>query len=505
LREDYKLLSEVGARDTVAALERSRHVMNAPVPAPNPSSTPPIGTRRAALSAREALRFALNANRRNLRFASTVTAVVALLGLALTSALPARYAATSKIVVSHRGINAEALASGARANTDDASNLRNVSELVLRPDSVLALTREAKLVARWPATRTWALKLKDALWSAVSTSSSSDDEEHRLAALLEGAISITPEGTGGLRFRVVWRDRQTSNDLAALMQRRFLAALKLEELAAITRAAAMLEQEQTSADRALEPAVRELASALGSAQKTLGVSTRANSSKAQPLAAGPIAPLELTEPLEQLRRSEREITEPWYRRGAETRLALAELRANHPAEHPMVRQAELRLHAVNELPVELGALQAQEAELLNAARHPALEEDLSRSQRKRDAARKLDDQDPAVLAARAHLEDAIRVQREIEIRLDRARTELASAQASFKYRYTAQPAEVAPRPIAPPRALYYIASLVIALLLGFASGPARDLLSGRILEPWQLRALGVELLAEAPLPSRRRR
>jgi hypothetical protein len=475
--------------------------MNAPIPSPDRSSAPRTATHSNALTLREALRFAINANVRNLRFALTVTAVVALIGFAFATALPSQYVANSKIEVSRRGINAEDLASGAHSTRDDALNVRNVSELVLRRDSLLALTREAKLVARWPATRTWALKLKDALWATISTPPSSDEEERRLAGMLEAAIDIAPEGVNAVRFRVEWRDRQTSNDLAALLQRRYLAALKLDELAAITRAAAMLEQEETRADRALEPAARELVAALTAAQNP----APRNASKPQPLAAAPVAPLELTAPLEQLRHSEREITELWYRRGAETRLTLAEQRASHPAEHPMVRQAELRLQAVSELPVELAALKAHETELLEAARNPVLPEDPTRPRRKRDLAHKAGDQEPAVLAARAHLEDAIRAQREVEVRLDRARMELATAQATFKYRYTANWAEASPRPIGPNRALFYVAAMLLAMLIGFASGPARDLLSGRILEPWQLRVLGVELLAEAPLPTRRRR
>src|SRR6478609_5968154 len=79
-------------------------------------------------------------------------------GIAFTTAAPSYYESWTKIYVSSaEQITAEL--TGGRKPRDDTT-ARGLSEAVLNYDNLLALTREAKLVQRFPSTRTWALRAK---------------------------------------------------------------------------------------------------------------------------------------------------------------------------------------------------------------------------------------------------------------------------------------------------------------------------------------------------------
>jgi uncharacterized protein involved in exopolysaccharide biosynthesis len=86
-------------------------------------------------------------------------------------------------------------------------------------------------------------------------------------------------------------------------------------------------------------------------------------------------------------------------------------------------------------------------------------------------------------------------------RTDGARIELAVSQAAFKYRYSViNPAQVPKDPISPNLRLIIIAGVLASLLLAVAGAVGTDLLSNRILEPWQVeRQLGLPILGTVRL------
>ncbi|HLV22331.1 MAG TPA: hypothetical protein VKZ49_15670, partial [Polyangiaceae bacterium] len=87
---------------------------------------------------------------------------------------------------------------------------------------------------------------------------------------------------------------------------------------------------------------------------------------------------------------------------------------------------------------------------------------------------------------------------------DRARLELTTAEAAFKYRYVVVQEPEAPRkPVKPNRRMLILASLAGALMLGLLAGAARELATGRVIEAWQVKQLGVPLLADIDLSAGR--
>ena len=85
-------------------------------------------------------------------------------------------------------------------------------------------------------------------------------------------------------------------------------------------------------------------------------------------------------------------------------------------------------------------------------------------------------------------------------RIESARIELDTARAAFKYRYgIIRPPTFPRRPEKPKVPLVIAAGIIAALALGTVAAALADLLSGKILEPWQMsRGLGLPVLGEIP-------
>ena len=207
--------------------------------------------------------------------------------------------------------------------------------------------------------------------------------------------------------------------------------------------------------------------------------------------------------------------EPWQRLNAELKFKLTELRASYGPQHPAVRQQEARVSAASLPPPELLDLKQQEQALLASIASfvgEASEATSSRSlgigPRVPGAGLRLesDSEDPELDATRVRLNAALDKARDVRDRLDAARMEMATASVSFKYRYAVvESAEVSRKPTKPKRELLYGIAVGVALLLGMLVGAARELMTGRLVEPWQVRSLGLDILAEVNLQEPPRR
>jgi uncharacterized protein involved in exopolysaccharide biosynthesis len=83
-------------------------------------------------------------------------------------------------------------------------------------------------------------------------------------------------------------------------------------------------------------------------------------------------------------------------------------------------------------------------------------------------------------------------------RIDAAKMERDIAERSFKYRFTElMPPEFPRKPVKPNALVIALGGVFAGLLLGVFAALARDVLSGRVLESWQVeRSLGLPVLAE---------
>lgn len=498
-----------------------------PGPTRTPTGTPPTEPETPGLDTLEIVRYALAAARRHWPLGCAVALVVGALGVFVASAIPSVYESSSKVFDSQSS-NITASVAGARRD-DERDNMRGVREFALSRENLLSIAREVKLLESWQATRIWPLKLKDQAFEALFGPQTDEDKERVLLELLERAITVDIEDNSSIRIRVQWRDPRIAYELVTLSQRNLLRRRGEGGIEAVERAIALLDQELTRAESAIDPAVKEVARLLEKA-RTEAALLRTPRPAAGPRRVVRVTPAAATEPrpepavpadiaqkLEELRREERELLDPWQRRNNEVKLQLAELRSVYAPEHPLVRQQEAKVAAAAVPPSELAENKAKQAALLASvaaigsppearpaeARRPVIaraQEAVAPHERMPATSLDREPEAPEIAAARARLDDALDKVHGLNDRLDAARLEIASKLAGAADRYVVvQAAEVSRKPVRPKRSLLYAGAVIVALLLGLGTGAARELASGRLIETWQVRALGLEVLGEVPL------
>ena len=480
----------------------------------NPKPSPPtveVVEEGPSINPMDLVRFVGLAARRNPFTCFTVCLLTLALGLAIVSAIPRKYESTSKIYVSNTGLITSQLTSGHRSIGDEAA-LKDLFESVYSHDNLVALVRDAELVENWPKTRNWAQRLVDRARAALRGPTSRRDLEEIIISTLERMIDVRTEDSASIRFRASWLDAASAQKLTMLVQENYIAAKKVEELSAITRATTVLEDELKRADEAFEPAVTELKNQIVKLRernkgKLAQTARPAGLIPIEAIAARPTSsPLELTTKLNEIRDEERAVLEPWQRRTAELKFQLADLRAVYGPAHPSIVALEAKLRAASAEPLELLDIRQREAQLkasiggfagagpvrsglLSSAR-PAADPDPLR-----DVIGNVAD-DPSLAPARLQLESVLRKSQEMQARLDGVRMELAIAQVGFKYRYRqVEPARLWPKPISPKVPMLNTVAVAVALVFGLLAGAARELIGGKIMEMWQARQLGLNVIA----------
>lgn len=468
---------------------------------------------RSAVSPLELLGFVLRGARRHLLSCVAVFTLVAVIGVAAVYAIPPLYESTAKIYVTQNSALTASLASGRRGEDANAA-LRGLREVVLNQENLLALVREAKLADSWHRTRTWPLRWKDQAMAALFGPPNRADLERALVELLETHMWVYAEEGTSIRFTAWWRDPEAAFRLVQLAQRNFLNSRTSDEVASINRAIALLEAEQKRADDMISPAIKDMQQALAKARERTPLPPTPASAEGAPARPAPAraAPAPASsevnlERLQEIRRAQREVLDPWQRRLADLKFQLTELRAIFGPAHPTVTQQEAKLAAASETPPELARLRDEEAELVESVKSVGTAAETGSTIRRTSTAQPVRmpaslqrEEDPEVAAARVRVETALAKSRDVSSRLDAARMEFATVEASAKHRYAVVEAPEQPnKPFKPKRPVLLAAALAVALLLGFLTGAARELATGRLVEAWQVRKLGLDVLGEVDL------
>jgi uncharacterized protein involved in exopolysaccharide biosynthesis len=336
--------------------------------------------------------------------------------------------------------------------------------------------------------------------------------------------------------------------VAKIAQRDLIELVRARETASYSSVISILEKETKHAAEAIEPALSEVAKARMEAAKgaggpaTTSVATTVSVTRRRQIPVG-TAPATVVAPASSLAGSVsaqlleigskmQAVEEPWRRRQQELKSRLAELTAVYGQAHPEVVQQENRIKAASVPPAELVELKNARTDLLNRIQSapeanpyedravaevpsqgtaPGVSEVLragavrSRSSAVlgRSARREGDelDEDPAVTAAMAGLNRAIDSYSRISGRLASTRLQFTAAQVAFDARFvvTGEP-EVPRKPLKPLRAIMSIASLVAAMVFGLLVGGLRDLASGKVFEPWQVKPIGLRVLGQVSVP-----
>lgn len=513
---------------------------------------------KGSISPLEIIVFLGRAAKRHARLGISVGLAVAIVGTAIALVLPSKYESESRILAVQSAAVTAALSNPNRPDRGNIDPFGGSTEILTQKSNLLWLAKEANVPARWNASRSPPLRLKDNVLAALFGKASEQDTIRAVGGLLEHQMYVAHDNTV-LTIHVAWQDPESAWKLAQLAQSRFLELRRKQELAAITAAISVNEDEVKRAAETIDQSLQELIRVRDRrAQKldapsdsdrgpvdagtkpsklatSAGQSVKSNSggpsaTTAAAAVAVPVPDKKLAARLADIRQQAREIETPWQRRLAEQKFQLNDLRGTYGPEHPLVLQQEAKIRAASDPPADLSVLREQERQILTELENVTVDATKSvpiganlrsgtvapltatpASARNRFQssdgtliiAEKEDD--PVVSPAKAGLAAAIQRYSEAVKRLDTARLELTTSEVAFQYRYAVVGEPERPgKATKPNRPQIIIGALAAAALLGMIAGAIRDILSGRIFEPWQLRLLGVPVLGELSLTQKRK-
>jgi len=504
--------------------------------------------RLTAVSPLEIVGFVVRSARRHLAMSISVGVTVLAVSLLAARTMPQWYQSEARILVEDSVSKIANLSNSynpQQRGTEDP--VAESTELVLQKANLEAVVTKLKLVDNWEANLPWPIRQRDKLTTLISGTRPSDSERVEVLAKTLASRILTFKDKNVVSLQVQWRDPQLAQLLAKELQGQLFLTLQTQDFSLIAAAITLLENQAKQAAE-LIPAAREAvtrarsvgmapqaeplahglatsAAATGSTTATTGNKKSGDAAEGQyDGAVGKSAEVrqadrKMLAKLADIREQIKATEIPWQRRLAELKLQKADLQVTYGPEHPLVLQQESRIKAASEQPTELQRLRANEQELLSKIQSTRDDSDdtqdsshaLNKASRVArgfgNAAPKVlmpdpkdDANNPAVVAAMDGLKTAVARYNDLATRVDSARFELNTAQVAFQHRYVvvSEP-EIPRRPVKRLHAQVAMAGVAAALLLGLLIGAIRDLLSGRILEPWQVKNLGLQVLGDLRL------
>jgi len=419
--------------------------------------------------------------------------VVAFLALLFTGAgvgaailLPRVYSSEARMLV-RKNYLMPALAHPKRAvpmGTDTPG--QSASEFVLRRDSLLKVTREAKLLALWRSERPRWFLLKDRVVEKLKGPISESEREEALVDMLEKKIRVSLQDEV-LTIRVTWSTPDTAVLLANKAVDAFLEARRRQDVQTIADTCEILAR---SVD---EERVR--------VEERFALLAAARKGEVKPLRH---EALEAPDGLDGLRTqifdARRQVRELEHQRS----LKIAEMEARLAAQQAVMTDAHPNVEATREA-IERMQGQSEEVERVRTSQSALLEEyvaqggDLDKLSAESGARLRKGEGRPEdgieALAARSHENDeatgyarsllriSVDSYEDLTSRLGNTRIELATAKAAFAYRYQlTQPPRRPRKPDAPKVPFIVAGGLLGGLLAGalaavFLEARRNDLLS----------------------------
>lgn len=499
---------------------------------------PPVDAREVKIVNFRALsnwiKFGVQAVRRNKWLAIVVTvSVVALTVLAL-AVLPKKYQVECKLLAQKNQVLAVAGDAQAGEGPTQAA-----ADVIMRRENLVNLVRETKLVDEWPRRRAPIQRLRDMVSGWFISQPTEDEQVDALVGYLQQQLKAWTE-QGTVTIQLNWPDPQMAYRLVDAAQRNFLESRHVQEITTIAESASIIEGHATVLRHDIDSALQEiqdLRARRRGAATAAGSSAGAVAGPAPVGAAAPRAPTsdptadqhltELRVLIDAKQKALDQLDASRQQRVTQLQAKLEEQRAVYTDEHPAVTDTKQALEVAGhdspqtqQLRSELKRLQAD----YGAVRAGSAAPDLGKSgDSKEKTARSLgpfaasgrlpndafrveqemsDDRDPEVELARSKLRFAVENYQKLQDQLQKARIDLDTAEAAFKYRYTVvTPPEVPHGPISPKSGLILVASVVGGILLGILIAFFRDVRRGTLYERWQVEAaLALPVLTDIRLP-----
>ena len=466
--------------------------------------------------------FVLRAARRRPKLTLAIFATVAALGIALGKAMPSTYNSQVKLLAQRSTVLRTLSGMNNEINLTD-NPTKNVADMIMRRDNVVALVKEADLVDRFEATRTPLLRLRDTILAKLGGPPSEEDKLHALVATLESKLSVTADETN-VTISVDWPDPRAAYDLVTLVQNNFLEARYDSDVAVVTDSIGVLQEHAKSELAKVDVALEEYGRLLSERATAVAVPNRTGFGRsAVALAPGAAAPApvdaELMQALEEKRQRIRALEEERQKELDAIRLQLGQAQLTLTPIHPTVVALQHQADALSLPPPELAVLKAEERALMArmappsappvraptgpatpAAPPPAVAETATPP---RVVVAASGPEDGPTQLAHSKLDAAMRGYQEVMNRIDAANIELDITRTAFKYRYTVvTPAEITLKPKKAIGQAVGLGAVLGGALLALIVAALADLATGLILETWQIRRqLKLEVLGDVVSPS----
>jgi uncharacterized protein involved in exopolysaccharide biosynthesis len=474
--------------------------------------------------------------------------------IALTGVLlwlwPRTYHVQAKLL-SQRGDVMAAISNPGRARAEGDTPTRAAAETVLRRDNLVALVKQTNLIEEWERTRSPLLRAKDAFYTRVLKRNPTNDERlDALVGLLEVRIAVAVGMEGTVAIDIDWPDARLAYELVEAALQNFLETRQVAETSAISGSISILERYATSLEAEIAQTIAEVQSEQAARRPQASSIERPRIAQAAPPkptpAPAPPAPVEysagtpevafrvsrLKTAVEAKRQEVARLEDFRRQQVSELQSQLSTALTIYTDGHPAVAALRQSIASLSRESPQLVSLRTEaqnlEAQYEAAAAAQAADEQKMLMGRAAAAAAAatapietastkaaaqrllgLEPSRPAAFdasslapmseyssSAVAHLRLQITQLGDIRDRLQSARIELATSQAGFKYRYSViQPSQVPRRPTKPNVLAVSLAGFVGAILLAVFAAVGSDVLSGRILEPWQMdRVIGAPVL-----------
>ncbi|MET0402583.1 MAG: chain-length determining protein [Cystobacter sp.] len=468
-----------------------------------------------------------NALLRHKLLALSTFIITAALGLLLAKFLPRTYYAESILLTKRTStiaalVNPERIAaldpepaSPMRPPGEIDSVTRSTARAVWRRENIVSLIKRVNLLDRWEATRAPLLRLKDSLVNFISNRPTEDVKLDAMVGMLEKQLAVNTDD-GRVALSVKWPDPQLAYELAEAAQQNFLEARQREDMATIEEALSILEGYEKTAMENYKNAFLEFdkvfAQIMIDRRRAVGDPRVGGFNTNQQMA-------EMRFLIRAKRRAISDASEKHNRRLEEMRADLTAKQRLYGENHPSLvslEQSILGLQASGSPQVHV--LQDEEKEMardysrMGGGSVPFPDEPVPDPYALERVLMGILPgmlENPKVRTAMDEVQARTITVQQVRKRMDSARLERDIAQANFKYRYTVlTPAEFPRTPIKPNAKVIALGGILAGVLLGIFAAIARDVLSGRLLQSWQVkRGLGLPVLAEMetlPLESQSR-
>ncbi|MGZ3459836.1 MAG: chain-length determining protein, partial [Archangium sp.] len=333
---------------------------------------------------------------------------------------------------------------------------------------------------------------------------SEDVKMDAMEGMLEKALMVSTED-GKVTIGVTWPDPQLAAELVEAAQQSFLEARQREELTSISDALAILEEHEKIATENYKKAFTDFEKVfeqiMVERRRAIGDPRVGGFNMDQRLA-------EMRFLIRAKRRAISDSEEQHNRRLEQLNAELVAQRKLYGDSHPAIvelqqRIAGLRAQGSPQTKVLQGEEKqmTQEYERYGGGSVPFPDEpvpDPYSLERVLMGILPAVSENPKAAVAVDEVRARTIVLQQLRKRIDGAKLERDIANASFKYRYTLlSPAEFPRTPVKPNAKVIALGGILAGLLLGVFAALARDVLSGRLLQAWQVkRGLGLPILAE---------